>query len=127
MQGKRKSCPLTCVFYKYLSAARVLSYKKRHFGLMLNACISTRILFSVSHKSRTQQGRLQSHPAHCKGSPICPTDLYTDISYSFPACSIPAGSSRYRSTLSRNSTPDLTFSYSSFRTCSYLISPWSFN
>lgn len=37
-------------------------------------------------------GRPRLHPAHCKGSPICPADLYTDISYSFPACTRPAGS-----------------------------------
>lgn len=53
------------------------------FQLILNICISTHILFSVSHRFQTQPDRPRLHPTRCKGLPIYPADLYTDISCSF--------------------------------------------
>ena len=53
------------------------------FQLILNICISTHILFSVSHRFQTQPDRPRLHPTCCKGLPIYPADLYTDISCSF--------------------------------------------
>ena len=96
MEGFLKSCSLTYVFYKYLSFSSPHrkapnSHPSPSFlSSIINACTSTYIPFSASHKSQMPQGRPQSHPVHCKDCQAVPAGQYTEMFYSFQVCIPPA-------------------------------------